>query len=456
MLYALLVIIWFFCGVNILCRTGISRLFYFYVGILLVPSAIDIIPIAILTGHAFYASMFIFSMFLHGEFNLRTFTQPPVKYSLFFVLVACLLIGLFDGRVGPVRGVIRGMTVFITSYFLFYVGWLSIKNKQISGYAMGFSQSDDRSLFIRKLLPVTLIVTVFGLFTALFQHNPVLDAIELDRFFNEEMAQEGNYRAFRVTSFCVSSSVYGISCAILFLSSFALVKNRSVIQTISIIMLALNVVLSATRAAIIPFIFGLCLFFLLNKKNKIVKYLILTGIIIIFLVPFLSVISPSVLNYFSQMAESILDVVSPKGSGGAEFGGSSIDARTMQIAGAFEYLKEKPLFGHGFSYFSEVISKGEKDDTLLGMESYLTFIGIEYGLVYFIAILFFYVSSLIYFIRSRRINKLYADLGIAIICMFILYLIFAWVGGCWFFVMPIIGYIMKVIYLDYRIPNYKD
>ena len=91
-------------------------------------------------------------------------------------------------------------------------------------------------------------------------------------------------------------------------------------------------------------------------------------------------------------------------------------------------------------------SDGDHDETLLGMESYLCFIGVEYGIIYFMAILMFYISCLSYFIKRRHTYKLYSDLGIAIICMFILFLIFAWVGGCWFFVMPILGYIMRNIY----------
>ena len=451
MLYGILVLIWLFCGVNIICRTGVSRLFFFYVGILLVPSSINIIPIALLIGHSFYASMFIISMFLHGEFNIRTFSQPPVRYSLLFVFVACLLIGLFDGRVGPIRGIVRGITVFINSYFLFYVGWLSIKVRQVPDHQAGFTLVYDNDIFFRRILPITLIVTVFGLLTALMHYNPVLDAIKLDRFFDEEMIQEGNYRAFRVTAFCISSSIYGLSCALLFLSFFALIKHRTSLQTISIAMLGLNVFLSATRAAIIPFLVGLCIFLLLNRKSKILKYLIILLLVIVLGFPLMSIISPSVASYFGQMTESIIDVISPTGSGGERFGGSSVDARTMQIVGAFEYFKEKPIFGHGYSYFAEVISQGEKNDTLLGMESYLCFIGVEYGLIYLIAILFFYIDSIMFFIRNRRVNKSYSDLGIAIICMFILYLIFAWVGGCWYFVMPVLGYIMKVIYLDGRV-----
>lgn len=448
MVYALLIVVWIFCGLNIVFRKGISRMLFFYIGILLVPATVTPIPLSILYGHTFYATMFITSMLIHGEFTISTLSSPPVKYSLLFIFVSCILIGLFDTRVGPVTGALRGITNFISSYFLFYVGWISV-NKGDIYHSCGKRKNYDNASFFRRILPITIIVTLYGFFTVFMKSNPVLDSIGLeDRFFSENMAMDGNYRAFRVTSFCVSSSVYGITCAILFLCSFFLIKHRTFLQIFAIIMLALNVFLSATRAAIIPFIFGLCLFILLNKKPyKVFKYAIVLITIIAISSPLVSIISPSVSNYFGQMIESIVDVISPSGSGGAEFGGSSVDARAMQIAGAIEYLKEKPLWGHGFAYYTEVIFDGDHDETLLGMESYLCFIGVEYGIIYFIAILIFYISCLSYFINRRHTCKLYSDLGIALIGMFILYLIFAWVGGCWFFVMPILGYLMRNIYL---------
>ena len=448
MINALLIVVWVFCGINIVFRKGISRMLFFYAGILLVPATVTPIPLSILYGHTFYAAMFIISMFIHGEFTIRTLSSPPVKYSILFILISCILIGLFDTRVGPVTGLLRGITNFISSYFLFYVGWLSVSKGDMNRLYDG-RENDGNALFFRKILPITIIVTLYGLFTVFLSSNPVLDSIGLeDRFFSEDMADEGNYRAFRVTSFCVSSSVYGITCAILFLCSFSLIRYRTFLQTFAIIMLALNALLSATRAAIIPFLFGLCLFVLLNKKpNTVFKYVIILIIFLAVTVPLVSIVSPSVANYFGQMTESIVDVISPSGSGGAEFGGSSVDARAMQIAGAMQYLKEKPLFGHGFAYYSEVIFNGDQDETLLGMESYLCFIGVEYGIIYFIAVLMFYISCLSYFVRNRHTCKLYSDLGITVICMFILFLIFAWVGGCWFFVMPILGYMMRNIYL---------
>ena len=115
MLYWLFVLIWFFCGIQILRNNGITRMCYFFVGIFFVPS-----------GHTFYATTFIVSMFRFRELKLETFLSCPFFYSQFFILLASLLIGIFDFRIGVPLGLLRGITSFVSSYFLFFVGWVSL------------------------------------------------------------------------------------------------------------------------------------------------------------------------------------------------------------------------------------------------------------------------------------------------------------------------------------------
>lgn len=435
MIYGLIVIIWLVCGFQILRHSGIKRLLYFFVGIFFVPATLTVIPISLLQGHSFYAFMFILSMLWHKEFKLQTFMSCPMFKSLMFIFVTCLLIGLFDLRIGVFRGVFRGITNFINTYFLFFVGWTSFKiDDRIDG---GISEQ-----FLKKFLPITLIFTIFGLWSAFTKDNPILDAVGLEgRFLSEHME---NYRTFRVTGFTVSSSVYGLACSVLFMSSYALMKNYSKVQIIAVVMLLLNIFLSATRAAIIPFLIGIIFFIILDKGiSKIIKYTLIGIILIVLVYPLLP---ESITGYFGQMFDSIVDVMSPHGTGGEKYGGSTVDARAMQIGAAMEFLKEKPLFGHGFAYFNEVLSGGKKHPLLLGMESYLCFIGVEYGLVYFIAILSFFISVIMFFIHHRKSTRIYSDLGLSLTLMLIPYLIFAWVGGIWYFIMPILGLITRVIY----------
>lgn len=442
MLLVILTICWLWFGILILKNKGVKRLCYFYIGILLVPTTMEIIPMSMLMGHLFYVSMFIVSLIIHREFNLNNFKSCPLYKSLAVVFISYILIGLFDERVGPLLGLYRGLAAFMGSYFLFFIGWLSIKKKDtLDNDTDG---TDGYNIFFRILLPITLIVTIYGAWTAITYENPVLDAVGLEgRFLNQNM---DNYRAFRVTASCVSSSVYGLACSTLFLCSFSTIKYQTKLQVLAIVLLLINLFLTATRAAIIPFLIGFCVFLIINRGvNTMLKYGLISALLLILLVPFLP---SSYTEFVSQLIDSIVDVISPSGSGGEKYGGSNVDARGMQITAAMQYLQAKPWFGHGFAYFAEVISRGEKHASLLGMESYLCFLGVEYGILNMIAVLVFYINILMCFLRNRVCNRLYADLGLSLLSMFILYLIFAWVGGCWFFFMPVLGYITKVIYIS--------
>lgn len=220
-------------------------------------------------------------------------------------------------------------------------------------------------------------------------------------------------------------------------------EEKSKIDYIALGMLFINVFLSATRAAMIPFIVAL-IFFLIKRKGFLTGGSYILTAIIAFLL--LSPLLPNAItNYSSQVVDSIADVVMPSGTGGEKFAGSNIDARKMQIAASMKYLEKKPLFGHGIGYANDILMADGKHTDLLGMESYLCFIGIELGLVHALALIIFFASCLLYYIRNKKYAPDYADMGIVLVCMYILFLIYAWVGNAWFF-----------LYAGFRIYNQES
>lgn len=440
-MYALLVTIYILFTFLIIKNTGEKRLLYLLLGVFMMPDNIYLINNSMLMGYMLYISAFILSLISHGEFKLKNISNCPVYPQLTIVFISCLLIGLFDERMGPVTGMWRSVQYFMKTFLLFAFGWMSLK-KQTATFETRRILKDNN--VFSKLLPITLIITIYGLITAVTKTNPILDAVGLeDRFLFED---DESYRAFRVTGANVSSSVYGLICALFFMCCCFLNKKQSKLSYVALGLLFINVFLSATRAAMIPFIVGLILLIILNKGiGKGIKYTIITFISIFFISP---ILPQAVKDYSSQVVASIEDVVLPSGSGGEDFGGSSVEAREMQIAASMMYLKEKPLFGHGISYAKDVILKGDKHEELLGMESYLCFIGIELGLVYAVAIVIFFIACIVYFMKNRRYNRDYADIGAVFVVMYILFLIYAWVGDAWFIMMPILGYIMKTVYIS--------
>lgn len=445
MLYWLLVLLYLLFGFLILQNTGIKRLFYYYLGILYIPAALSIIPQSMLMGHYFYVSMFIISMIRYDEISMKNFASCPLFNALLIVFLSYLLIGLFNFRHSMLLNLYRSVHAFLGTYFPFFIGWVSLVDEDRKFQRIGIVNGANGNLtvFFNTILPATLLMTLYGLATAFTHTNPVLDSVGLkDRFL---MESSYGFRAFRVTSTCISSSVYGLVCATLALTSLHLIKAKEKILLLAIGLLVLSVFLTATRAAIIPFLIGSIVSLILIKGLTGVIRNTLVGVaILLFMLPLLP---DFVTNYMFELTDSIVDVILPSGTGGAKYGGSNIDARSMQITTAVEFLKEKPLFGHGFGYFNEVLSRGQSHKELLGMESYLCFMGVERGLVNFFAEFFFYISCFMYLFKNKLSSE-FAPIGIGLLAMFIPFLIFAWVGGCWFFFMPILGYLIKAVYIS--------
>lgn len=425
----------------IIKHKGEKRLFYFMLGLFMVPGNINLISNSMFMGYMLYATAFIVSMAIHGDFKKNNITSCPLWSQLLIVFISCLLIGLLDDRVGPATGVWRGVQYFLKTFALFIFGWVSLREQDMFNKKGDFIPKDN--LVFSRILPFTLIITVYGLYTAITKSNPILDAVGLeDRFFFE---YDDSYRAFRVTGANISSSVYGLSCAIIFLCGMFFSKKKSKIAYFALGLLFINCFLTGTRAAMIPFLIAL-VFFLIKRKGiaRGGMYILIAVISFVVLLP---ILPNSISDYASQIVDSIADVILPSGTGGSKYVGSSVDAREMQIAASMKYLEQKPFFGHGYNYASEVIMQGEKHSELLGMESYLCFIGIDLGLVYALALIIFFVSCLVYFIRNKKYAPDYADMGVVFVCMYIIFLISAWVGNAWFFFMPVLGYIVKKIYL---------
>lgn len=407
-------------------------------GIFFVPGNIYLIPNALLMGYMLYATSFIASLVNHGEFKLKEFAKCPLFVPVVLVYLSCFFIGLLDEYSGSALGIWRATLYFIKTFMLFLFGWISLNN-----YSNNVYHKKENDQLFSKLLPFTLVITIFGLITAVTKNNPILDAVGLENRFNVE-SMAGSIRGFRVSGANTSCSVYGLSCVILFMCSQYMVRHKTKIQLIATALLALNVLITATRSAIIAFIACLCIFLILEKGiSKTIRY-VATGCAVTFI---MTLFLPSgITAYFDELFNSIVDIFF--GSGGSDYGGSTVEGRNVQIWAALEFLKEKPLFGHGIGYAQEVLLGGEKHDELLGMESYICFIGIDFGLVYAVAIIIFFISCLIYFFKNRKYCSVYSNLGIAFIVSYILFLIFAWVGEAWYYMMTVLGYITKKIYIE--------
>ena len=84
------------------------------------------------------------------------------------------------------------------------------------------------------------------------------------------------------------------------------------------------------------------------------------------------------------------------------------------------------------------------------MESYLCFIGVDYGLVNIFAVIVFFVSLIIYAIMNRYVNKTLYAMLLSITITFIIYLATAYMGDSWLYAMPALGFLVGAIEYEKR------
>lgn len=435
MIIAILYILAIFISYNILKTKGWERFVWYLASITLVPTAFNVYSgIALTTSHYFFVFLFFMSVFLEGKLKMRFLKQAPLFTPLLLLFISYILIGITDERVNLFKGVYRGLYNYIIFFGTFFIGWLSSYEKI------------DYTQFNKFLVKISLIFVLYGVFTFVTRSNPIVYVLGFEgRFYFEDA--NATFREFLVSGFLLESGVYGLSCFIFLILIWAFTKNIKKKTILALGLLFINIFLSGTRSIIIPSIIGLIIFISihLNLKNKI--QLLFFVLLIFFTATIL--LPNNVTKYSTEMFNAIVDVISPTGSGGEDLGGSNIDAREMQITAAFvKYLPEKPFFGHGFNYYMEVIlpsNNGFNDAELLGMESYLCYLGVEYGLVNIIAVIIFFISLVIYFLKNRRIDRTLYSIGISLTITYIIYLVTAFMGDSWLYALPVIGFIIGLI-----------
>lgn len=424
-----------FTGYKILSTNGWQRLAWYFSSITLVSTAFNFYSgIALTKSHLFFVMLFVVSIIKEGKFNIKYIKGAPLNSSLLLLFISYLLIGILDERLGILLGVYRGILNYTTHFGAFFIGWISTYEKI------------NYKKLIRFICTLSLIFTIYGIYTFVTKSNPVIDALGFVDRFNFERAN-ASFREFLVSGFLMESGVYGLSCFIFLIFLWGFKERRNNIQNIVLILLLLSIFLTGTRSIMIPSIVGILVYITQNYGIKKKTIYILTGIFVYLIV--IVVFPDTIGRYSGEIISSIIDVISPEGSGGADLGGSSIEARDMQITAAFmKYLPEKPLFGHGFNYFAEVLlvkNQGLNDSELLGMESYLCFLGVEYGLINIVAVITFFTSLILYTIKNRRVNKTLYSMLLSITLTYMLYLATAYMGNSWLYAMPAIGFLVGAI-----------
>lgn len=418
-----------FFTIQILRCKGFDRLFFYFSAILLIPMHYSIFPyISFLRGHLIFVTAFFVSMLINEKYAFKSLLKCPLWWPLLAILISFLLIGFFDPRFSFFQGVYKAFLAFVSSYLAFLIGWFGVRR---------LSYAKLRQL-LRRLLRLSLLFTFFGVITFIFRYNPLMEDLDIGNFSREA---ELSLRGFRVVSTFVSSSVFGFVTGFFALTATLFLPNKKRIDILATALLFINSLLSSTRAGIIPILIVVCIYLIRNffvPSKKYIRYL--SAVLCLFILLFI-LLPENTFNVVSQYSTIISSTFDD--SAQEMVGGSSYDARLIQISTAFKYLAEKPWFGHGLGYAGE----NTLDPGLLGMESYLCFLGVEYGIVHICCVLAFFICLLVFWVKKRTVDRKLATFSFLITLSFILFLSFAWVGDIWLYVLPFLGISSRILYL---------
>lgn len=147
-----------------------------------------------------------------------------------------------------------------------------------------------------------------------------------------------------------------------------------------------------------------------------------------------------------EKADSMITMFDKK----SQFGGSSIEMRTLQYVATLEHVKDSPFLGNGYRYFYIDMGwkdgmKGLRDDRFWGLEGVMMGYVLERGFIGLALWIFIYSSLMVYCIRSRKYNRELAALGIAVL---LTYLAFSNMTGELSSVAPtllFVGFVIKAL-----------
>lgn len=396
------------------------------------------------------------NILLYPLVKLPVIPQPPILLPLICIIHAY--------RANELKGLwkiypLRILTLVMLVYHIvhpFIVSWMPLVSAVrfelyefsqtylvlLGGFLVA-PETFTHSRFQRCLIFISVILIVTGMMTWMLSNNFIAAAFSTtgDSFFGSDRV--GTERGFRATGPAFSPNSYGNSLVLCILLVNHYVK-KTTLKIPLILGMLLCIVFTASRAPVFILIVGLCIYYLFQKKTK----LILTVVVVY--MGFL-ILGESLSNneYIGKYVAGITDLVL---TGGQNTDGSSSELRELQWLTTLNYLEDSPVWGHGEGYTMQLVNENGrffylKDSDIAGAEGYQYITLIDYGLSYMILTLTFFIMLFCFFVK-RIYNKDYAEMALwgmcLTMCLFV-FLISSRPNQIWQVYFPLVGLCMKVI-----------
>ena len=423
---AILIAITLVIGYIIYRSKGVTRFYYFVLGICLMSMNIVIIPDTPLYSHSLFILSYVASLINHNEFKLE-YKRFPFKAIFIYLLIVNFLIGFLDSRLSIISQISRAIVNYLTTVFCLFVGYSSLKSTR------------DWNLICKKCIPIFTIMAIYGLCTWVLQSNPYNDIVHAS-FGSTDIWKNVQERGYRVYSTMNNPIPYGavMGLAALYIGTNRLLIKNSLIKII-VSLFFVNMLFTYSRSAIVGFCIALIVFLILKNKNPLKLFKITLFIFLVLTT--LYFIIPSIRNVFDLIFDIFL-------TGGNNVRGSNIELKSLQLETSIKYFLNAPFFGNGFRYFQEELLSGKVanyDNSLAGLEGYLFVMLVENGIFMILGMITFFAMLIWYPIKRIKVGYVcYLSIALTIFFIFFIYITGTY-GNIYVYFMTFIGITITIV-----------
>lgn len=321
-----------------------------------------------------------------------------ILFYVVYVAITSLLFGLSNITMGEY---VQNMILLLMEFgFIAYVMcWLQMSAKEIR-------------VFNNILIPVIIIVILYGIFNYLTKMNPYITYISLMTDVEDQsMGYMNEQRGFldgRISSVFYMPLILGQWVLIVFSYVYYEFRNKwnPFFYYLLLGGLFLCSFLTGSRSSLLPLLMVPVIYLLHSKPEKIIRYFLVTIFCISLTFPFLP-------EKVQDYAETTVFFWDDKAASKADVRGSSKEGRIEQFQLAVATVSDNPLFGKGFNYNTK-----HRDDLprgLYGLESIFLSHMIDGGIIGLLVFLLYFFR--LYFYLRKQCHSSYDKAMVDSLCI---------------------------------------
>lgn len=324
--------------------------------------------------------------------SLKTFPFTKILAALLALHIAN---AFFSPYIPLRKALFLSVSTYFVSFGVFFLAYASINTSR-----------DIEKL--KKFFSLTLVTIIFFcLVSFVLGFSPILAL--------QGTAAHGVAHG-KLSAFMISPNSHAMSLIFPFVFMCFFLKSSKLFYVV--IGLILCIGLSSHRASFADlFLAFACILFLGPKTSSVGKKLrIIFGVLFVVCATGFILINFHIVDAGKKI-ERMADAVQTEDR---TAGGSSIAMRLYQLDVATQYYKRRPIWGHGIGYYNNFL-QGNGNVGMYGMESFILWLLLEYGVCLIVCICLFLLLVYFYFIKRRLIQreKIYTSIAITTLTVLI-------------------------------------